>query len=487
MDISILYIVIGFAFGLLIATGFMIWFMRSKLDDLTSRFQATIDNQQQAITKLESEKETLGDLKGKLERDLAQYEGSSTERIQQLESLQEKVKELEREKEDVNRSLSGAKQDLVEARTQLDAERNQTEEKLKLLEDSEKRLKEQFENIANKLFEDKGKRFTEQNKEQIGTLLSPLKTQLDGFRKKVEETYDKESKERVSLLNEVQNLQKASKQIGEDATNLTNALKGESKTRGTWGEFILETVLDSSGLRKGHEYQAQGSFRDEEGKLLRPDIIVFLPEEKAIVIDSKLSLLDYERYFNAETDKERESYAKGFLSSLRGHIGDLASKSYDDLPDKRNLDFVLMFIPIEGAFHLAVELDRGLFDEAMAKRIGIVSPSTLLPSLRLVNQIWRSEQHNQHAKQIAKRAGDLYDKLVGFVGSFEKVGRHLKTAQDTYDKASGQLSTGKGNLISKAESMKALGIDARKSLPSSIMEQGELSVDSDEDEKSKAG
>jgi len=360
---------------------------------------------------------------------------------------------------------------MSELETRLEDERKNAEEKFSLLQEARDQLKLEFQNVANKIFEDKSQKFTEQNKENIEGVLRPMREQLLDFRKKVEDVYDKESKDRVSLLTEIVHLKSLNERISEDAINLTNALKGQSKTRGSWGEMILERVLEESGLHKGREYEVQTMYASEEGQRRHPDVIVHLPEGKDIVIDSKVSLTAYEKYCSADTDEKREKRLKEHLFSIRTHIKTLSDKRYEELDGISTLDFVIMFLPIEGAFWAAIESEQELFNEAFDKNIMLVSPSTLLATLRIINNIWRYEDQNKNALIIAKKAGDLYDKFVGFVEAVDDVGLKLDKAQDSYKMARNRLADGKGNLVRRTEELRQLGVKAQKELPEGLVVQ----------------
>jgi len=355
-----------------------------------------------------------------------------------------------------------------ELETRMAEERKRAEEKLEILEKAREQLKMEFQNIANRIFEDKSKQFTDQSKTSIDSLLGPVKEQLKEFRKKIEDVYDKESKDRVSLFHEINHLKELNQQISTDAVNLAKALKGQSKAQGAWGEMILERLLEESGLRKGHEYETQESFADQDGRQKRPDVIIRLPNSKDVIIDAKVSLTAYEKYSSAESEEERAQHLKLHITSVRSHLKLLSEKSYADLEGVRSLDFVLMFLPIEGAFMAALNADPGLFNEAFEKKIMIVCPSTLLATLRTINNIWRSEDQNRNALTIARQAGDLCDKFVLFVESLDDVGDKLGKAQVAYEKARAQLKTGRGNLISRTERLKKLGAKASKTLPGDL-------------------
>ncbi len=360
---------------------------------------------------------------------------------------------------------------ISELETRLEDERRNGAEKLVLLQEAREQLKLEFQNVANKIFEDKSQKFTEQNKENIEGVLKPMREQLSDFKKKVEDVYDKESKDRVSLLSEIIHLKSLNERISEDAINLTNALKGQSKTRGSWGEMILERVLEESGLHKGREYEVQAMYASEEGQRRHPDVIVHLPEGKDIVIDSKVSLKAYEKYCSADTEEKREKRLKEHVISIRTHIKELSGKRYEELEGIRTLDFVLMFLPIEGAFWTAIESEQGLFNEAFGKNIMLVSPSTLLATLRIISNIWRYEDQNRNALIIAKKAGDLYDKFVGFVEALDDVGHRIGKAKESYETAHKRLIEGKGNLVRRTEELRQLGVKAQKELPEDLVVQ----------------
>ncbi|PLX89775.1 MAG: DNA recombination protein RmuC [Desulfuromonas sp.] len=418
----------------------------------------------------------------RVEEQLAALSQKSVE-IARLEEKSSKIHTLEEQLRINNLKfdqLAGEKgefaQENARLKEQLKSERAKLEENMAVLNEAKETLKVEFQNVANQIFEDKSKRFADQNRANLDTVLGPFKDQIKAFEQKVTDTYEKEGRERFSLMKEVQRLQDLNQQISEDAENLTRALKGDSKTQGTWGEMILERILEESGLRKGVEYDAQGGFRDAEGKLLKPDVVVHLPEEKDIVIDSKVTLVAYERYVQAVEDDDRERAVKAHLQSINNHLKDLGSKRYDDLPGLRSLDFVLMFIPIESAFMLAIERDGEIFRKAFEQNIVIVSPSTLLVTLRTIQSIWRYEYQNRNALEIAQRAGDLYDKFVGFVDDLERIGESLERSKKIYDGAHNKLVSGKGNLINRAHGLIELGVKSKKQMPKALTEEARLEL-----------
>jgi DNA recombination protein RmuC len=397
-------------------------------------------------------------------------------RGQEIVALNGRLSATDHERREIAQSFALATVRIAELETRLTEERKQAAEKLELLQDAREQLRLEFQNLAHRIFEDKSRRFTDQSRANLDQVLNPLREQLKDFEKKVDDTYQKEARERFSLRQEVIRLQDLNQQIQTDAVNLTNALKGQSKTQGTWGEVILERVLEQSGLHKGREYEAQGSYRDAQGRLLRPDIVVHLPENKDIIIDSKVSLTAYEKYVNATDDDLRAQAVRQHLVSLHAHIKDLQGKHYETLPEITSLDFVLMFIPVEGAFMLALQEDDNFFRKSFEHNIMIVSPSTLLVTLRTIQNIWRYEYQNRNAMEIARQAGNLYDHFVRFVVELEKVGDLLEKARQAYDQTHKRLSTGRGNLVRRAENLRELGIQNTKVLSTTIQENSHIDL-----------
>lgn len=396
---------------------------------------------------------------------------AEAERRAIAEEKSSRVPGLEEGLEKAMQENTGLQTKLSELETRLEDERRNAAEKIVLLQEAREQLKMEFQNVANKIFEDKSQKFTDQNRENIEGVLKPMREQLVDFKKKVEDVYDKESKDRVSLLNEIVHLKTLNERISEDAVNLTNALKGQSKTRGSWGEMILERVLEESGLQKGREYEVQTMYASDEGQRRHPDVIVHLPEGKDIVIDAKVSLTAYEKYCSAATEETRDKRLKEHLLSIRAHVKTLSGKRYEELEGIRTLDFVLMFMPIEGAFWTAIESEPGLFNEAFNKNIMLVSPSTLLATLRIINNIWRYEDQNRNALIIAKKAGDLFDKFVGFVEVLDDVGQKIDKARESYQTARNRLTEGRGNLVRRTTELRQLGVKAQKELPEGLVAQ----------------
>ena len=344
----------------------------------------------------------------------------------------------------------------------------QYEAQLKLLQEAKQSLSQEFENIANRIFEDKQAKFTVQNKEALEVTLSPLRRDIGDFRKQVESAYDKETADRNKLVGQLSELQKQTMQVSADAVSLANALRGDNKAQGNWGEFILEKLLEDSGLSKGREYDTQVALKDESGKRRNPDVIIHLPEGRDIVIDAKVSLVDYERYFHADTDELKQQCLRQHLNSLRAHIKGLSHKDYENLDGVNSLDFVLIFIPVEAAFMVALDQDPEMMRDAYDRGIILVSPSTLMVTLRTIKNLWRYADQNRNAQLIADKAGGLYDQFVLYIEALDEVGKHINKSQEAWDSARKRLSTGKGNLISRTEELKKLGAKAKKTLPDDL-------------------
>ncbi len=409
-------------------------------------------------------------------RELSSRIAKEIEKNKQIDELAKEIENKESSLEELRQNNSHQKAMIAELRTRSEEEKLKFEEQRETLLQAKKELTDQFKTLAQEIFEEKGKKFTEQNQTKLDTLLSPFREQLKEFKKKVDDVYVNEAKERASLKKELENLQTLNKQISQDAINLTNALKGDVKTQGNWGELILERVLEQSGLRKGIEYETQTGFRDSEDHLLKPDVVIHMPEEKDFVVDSKVSLVDYEKYSSSNDETERDTALKAHISSIRKHIDSLADKDYTSLKGIRTLDFVLMFIPIEAAFMVAFQNDDHLFSHAFSKRIIIVTPTTLLATLKTIESIWRYERQSQNAQKIVDRASSIYDKLRGFVEDMEKLGKQFSTTNRTYENAMGKLTRGKGNLINQAQQFVEMGVKIKKQIPKTVMDVSEVNV-----------
>jgi DNA recombination protein RmuC len=360
--------------------------------------------------------------------------------------------------------LAQANQSLESSRSYFKAQQEKLTEQKTDIEQTRLHFQREFENVAEKLLKEKSKEFTDVNKLSIDTILNPLKENIKAFEEKVDKVYNMEAAERNTLKGVITQLMDLNKLISTEASNLTKALKGDNKKQGNWGEVILEKVLERSGLVRDSEYRIQASLNGIDGGRLQPDVIIDLPDEKHLIIDSKVSLVAYERLVNCETEEERRLFSKAHVESIRSHVQGLSSKNYHDLYQVNSPDFVLLFVPIESSFSFAVQLDADLFSDAWDKRVVIVSPSTLLATLRTIASIWKQERQNRNVLEIARLSGEMYDKFVGFIGDMEGIGKNIKQSQDSYDKAINKLTDGRGNLTITAEKIKKLGAKANKQI-----------------------
>ncbi|MEQ1543499.1 DNA recombination protein RmuC [Methyloglobulus sp.] len=396
----------------------------------------------------------------------------SEEKIKHLQAVENDLKQYQQ-------LLTSAKTKNAELQTRIAEQERSTYEKLKLLQNAETQLKTQFENLAGKIFEDRSKQFAEQNKTSLDHIVTPLREQLGEFKQRIETVYDNENKDRITLREEIVSLRRDTAKMNQEALNLTRALKGDKKNQGNWGEMILEKVLERSGLRKGIEYETQSAFRDDDNRLFKPDVIIHLPENKDVIIDSKVSLLAYERYCSSEDDQERMIAIRQHTGAVREHIKSLSDKDYSGLHGIKSLDFVLLFMPIEAAFVAAFQADERLFTDAFEHKIIVVTPTTLLATLRTIENIWRYERQNENARAIAEKAGIVYDKIRGFVEELDKLGKQLSTVHTTYDGVMNKLTQGNGNLIRQASSFVDLGVKVKKTFPKNISNQAGIKTDED--------
>lgn len=350
------------------------------------------------------------------------------------------------------------------------------QQQLALIRANEEALKTQFSHLAQQALEKKSEDFAKDNQRNIDALLAPLKAQLGDFKQQVQHSHDAESKQRHELKHEIHSLKQLNQQMAQDAINLTKALKGDNKQQGNWGEIILERILQESGLRDGHEYQTQSHHRNDDGKAYRPDVIVHLPDNKDIIIDSKVSLTGYERYFNSDDELERQLALKEHIQSLRSHIKELGAKDYHQLNGVRTLDYVLLFIPIEPAFLLAIEHEPNLISYALDHNIMLVSPTNLLVALRTINNLWRIDQQNKNAQIIAQKASKLYDKIRLFGDDLLNVSQHINKANQSVELAIKKLSTGKGNVISQIQGFSDLGVEIKKPIANQLMDNAQTSI-----------
>lgn len=476
-----LYHVIFFIVGLLI--GLLVWLLnknnsvpKSELDDLSQKLnQSEIqlaliqDRNQNAISELENYKKESEMMK-KLNQDLIQENASLNANISKLEEFLNQLKATVESEKKLNFNQQEELNRITRWSGELKANNTYLEERLNLqkkeMEEFRQKSQIEFENLANRILDEKVNKFTQSNKENIDQILKPLGENLNQFKKKVEETYDIESKQRFSLEERVRELIDHSNKISQEANNLTNALKGQSKKQGNWGEIILESILEKSGLQKNREYKIQISQQNEDGQMLRPDVMVFLPDERTIVIDSKVSLLSYDRYCATDNKEEQDLHLSLHLKSMYQHIDDLSKKRYDELTQE--LDFIMMFIPIEPAYLLAVQEDQDLWNYAYQKRILLISPTNLIAALKLITDLWKRDQQSKNAVEIAKQGEKLYDKVVGFFETMDDIEKHINKSQEVFLKAKKQLRDGKGNLVNQALKLKNMGIQSDKSLPLSF-------------------
>ncbi len=401
----------------------------------------------------------ISDAKSHIEGNIAVISENLKQSEEQNDKLQNEIKLLSIQLTE-NKSL---KDNLQE---KLDQQKNE-------LAEMQKKFSDAFENLANRIFEDKSKKFTAENKQNIDDVLKPLRQRILEFEQKVDATHKESLKSNISLVKQIEYLEKLNKQISDDANNLTKALKGDVKIQGNWGEVILERILEESGLQKNIEYETQSSFTTDEGKRLQPDVIVKLPEDKHLIIDSKVSLISYEKLIASESDEQQHQQLKALISSVKSHIDGLHKKHYHDLKELNSPDFVMLFMPIEGSFTLVSQNDQSLYSYALEKHIVIVSPSTLLATLRTIAFIWRQENQTRNALEIARQSGNLYDAVIRTLEDVEKIGSSLDKATVSYQQAVKHIKTGRGNLVTRVENLKKLGAKANKSLPTSFAAEEE--------------
>ena len=423
----------------------------------------------QAMTELRSDSAKMREMVGRLTAEL------KAERDVVMQLRAQHGDELAR-RERAEAQVSQLGHEAAELRTRLEGERRQAEEKLTLLQEAKESLSLQFKNLANEILEDKSKRFTEQNQVNLGQILDPLKERLSEFKAKVEEIHGKDTEQQATLRAELAQLKDLNRLMTDEAHGLAVALKGQAKKQGNWGELVLGNVLDRSGLREGQDYKREVSFTTEEGRK-RPDVVVYLPQSKHLVIDAKVSLNAYTRYVNAEDELQRQQALQEHVSAVSSRIQELADRTYFQLPGLNTPEMVFMFIPIESAFVEALRADDGLFQHAIEKNVLVATPTTLLTSLNIVRQLWRFEEQNVHTAELADRASKVYKKLLSFLASMEMVGNQLEKAKESYGKAMAQLVTGKGNLINQAKEFERLGVSVQAALPEDLLAKAALELE----------
>ncbi len=432
----------------------------AKLEERSSRI-AILESEkvatEAALADLRVSATTLKESVARAEAEIAAERQLSATRLSDLTKATDRLRLLESE-------LNQHGATIAELTTTLQHERVLSAEKLELLAKAEVELSNRFKNLANEILEEKSKKFTEQNQSNLSQLLDPLRAKIIEFQTKVEDVYVNESKDRSALGEQVRQLLSLNQVLSQDAKNLTLALKGSTKAQGNWGELVLERILEDAGLRKGHEFDVQQSHQNAEGDRVQPDVVIHLPEDRHLVVDSKVSLIAYEQYVSAEHDDDRQAALKRHVESVRTHMNGLSGKNYQALHGLKSLDFVLMFLPIESAYVAAASHDPDMLMEAFRRNVLLVSPFTLLFVVRVVAQLWRQESQNRNAQEIANRGAELYDKLVSFVVDLEKVGNQLRLAQDSFTSARDRLSRNRGNVIRQAEMLKELGVKPTKDL-----------------------
>lgn len=444
----------------------------AKLTERASRIpglEATLMEAEQTLTATRQQAADLREASGRLtaelkaERDaLTQMRSDWQTEKSQRGQAESKVSELTTE--------------LAELGIRLDAERTQAAEKLALLLEAKEVLSNQFKSLANDILEEKSKRFTEQNQTNIGQLLNPLKERMTEFKAKVEEIHTKDTEQQATLKAELTQLKDLNRQMTEEAHGLATALKGQAKKQGNWGELVLGNVLDRSGLREGKDFKREVSFNTEDGRK-RPDVVIYLPQAKHLVIDAKVSLNAYTRYVNAEDDLDRQQALQEHVNAVASRIQELSNRAYFELPGLNTPEMVFMFIPIESAFVEALRADESLFQKAIEQNVLVATPTTLLTSLNIVRQLWRFEEQNAHTAELAERASKVYKKLVSFLGSMEAVGKQLDKAKESFGTAMGQLYTGKGNLIGQAKEFEKLGVSVQTPLPDHLVAKAALELE----------
>ncbi|MGR5067239.1 DNA recombination protein RmuC [Vibrio alfacsensis] len=459
--------------------------MKENNVELVTQFEAKKEALVQSIAACKEGKDQISKLANdtiKKAQEISNLKSQLSKTEANLNAVSNQLNELKKDNRDITKNYENVlneRHDIneryVSLSQKLTSKEQHFQEQLQIIQDSKAELKKEFENLANEIFERKGNAFKKLNTESMSKILSPIHEELKGFKVKVEGIHVKETEQRTALRTELENLQKLNRDITEQANQLTTALRGQKKVQGNWGELMLENVLDNSGLRLGTDYKREASFSTEEGKL-RPDVIVHLPQGKHLVIDAKTSLNAYTRYVNSDSAKERNIALSEHCNAIRSRLTELSSKDYWNLPGLNSPEVVIMFIPIESAYVEALKADETLFQLALEENILIATPTTLLTSLNIVRQLWRFEEQNKHTAELANRAQKFYEKLNSFLVSMQSVGSQLDKAKGTYDKALGQLYTGRGNLIKQASEFKDLGVSVKKSLPEPLVEQANLEL-----------
>ena len=475
MSPTVIVLAVIAAIALVAASSLLTWLLtRHKNQDVVAQSRLQVESERQQL------RNTLEELKmrgSKLETMLAGERNRVSERDQMLRQTASERQRLEQRLEAELRSRMEAEKQGRELATRLEEQQLQNEKAVQQLKENKEVLRQEFSNLANNILDAKGKAFSEQHEQRLDAMLKPFKEQLGEFRDKVEEARKTDNEGRAALKQQLETLHSLNQKITDEAGNLARALKGDKKLQGNWGELQVETILESSGLIKGQEYEREANFKDDEGQNKRPDFIVHLPEGKHLIIDSKVSLVDYLSYVNAETEEDRAAALGRHIQSIRNHIRGLSEKDYPKLPGMKAPDFVFMFMPVEPAFMAAFQHDQKLFNDAFERNIVVVTPTTLLATLRTVANLWTIERQNANARKLADRAGLVYDKLRVFVEKMEKLDTQMTTARSTYDEAMNTLKQGRGNLIAQASEFLNLGVRVKKELPRQTLETADLGSD----------
>lgn len=478
MDLLI-YSFVSLVIGLSVGAGVVWLILRAEIATLNARLIASQDDVKRLTTELadlQKQAMLLRDSLADIRQNVGEVNSTIESQVKRIGELQFERVVLKEQNELLTQDIKNLSVQKSELTATLVAERKQSPEKLQLLNDAREQLSNQFKSLAGEILEDKSKRFTDQNKTNIDALLVPLKTQINEFKAKVEEIHLEDTKQQTTLKAELNQLKDLNRQITEEAHGLATALKGQSKMQGNWGEMVLENILERSGLRSGKEYRREVSFNTEAGRS-RPDVIVYLPQMKHLVIDSKVSLNAYTRYVNAEGEIERQLALKEHVAAISSRIKELSDRNYFELPGLNSPEMVFMFIPIESAFVEALRADEALFQKAIEQNVLVATPTTLLTSLNIVRQLWKFEEQNAHTAELAERAAKVYKKLIAFVGSMQGVGAQLDKAKDSFNKAMDQFTNGKDNLIKQANDFKRLGVLVQGDFPESLRAKAELELE----------
>ena len=422
------------------------------------------------LSKAESQSQKSG-LEERVNGLLAQIEQLKNQFQSDKNQLEKAIAQLSLDKENVQKEKEAFAIHLAKKENDFDNLLERNKEQKHEVEQLQEKFTKEFENLANKILEEKTNKFTEQNKENMKNILNPLQEKIQLFEKKVDDTHKESIDYHAALRQQILGLREMNEQMSKETINLTKALKGDSKMQGNWGELVLERVLEKSGLEKGREYEVQQSFTNEEGSRILPDVIINLPDGKKMVVDSKVSLTAYERFVNEEDDELKATFLKEHVNSVKRHVDQLSDKNYQDIYEMESPDFVLLFIPIEPAFALALNEDNTLYNKAFEKNIVIVTPSTLLATLRTIDSMWTNQKQQENAIEIARQAGALYDKFEGFVSDLIKIGKKMDEAKVEYGNAMNKLVDGSGNLVNRVEKLKKMGAKAKKALPENIIKR----------------